>query len=136
MNVRRRTVGALAVLAVVASAVAGCGANTSGGGKVKLSLVAYSTPQAAYAEIIKAFQKTADGRNVSFSQSYGASGDQSRAVASGLTADVVAFSLETDITRLVKANLVDKAWKDDQYKGLVTKSVAVLATRKGNPKGV
>ena len=62
----------------------------SGGGKeVTLSLVAYSTPQAAYEKIIAAFQKTDAGKNVKFTQSYGASGDQSRAVEAGLPADYV-----------------------------------------------
>ena len=56
--------------------------------------MAYSTPQAAYEKIITAFQKTAAGKNVKFTQSYGASGDQSRAVESGLPADFVDFSLE------------------------------------------
>ena len=80
------------------------GQRRRGGSKpVTLSLVAYSTPQAAYEKIIAAFQKTDAGKNVKFTQSYGASGDQSRAVASGLPADYVAFSLETDMTRLVDA---------------------------------
>ena len=76
----------------------------------KLSLVAYSTPQEAYEEIIPAFQKTPDGKGVEFEQSYGASGDQSRAVEAGLPADFVAFSLEPDMTRLVDAGLVDADW--------------------------
>jgi sulfate transport system substrate-binding protein len=103
---------------------------------VTLSLVAYSTPQAAYAKIIKAFQATPAGKNVKFKQSYGASGDQSRAVQSGLKADVVAFSLEPDITRLVSAGLVADDWNSGQYNGIVTDSVVVIATRKGNPKGL
>ena len=39
--------------------------------------------------MIKASQQTPDGRDVSFTQSYGASGDQARAVAAGLEADIV-----------------------------------------------
>src|SRR3954447_3958204 len=66
-----------------------------------LSLVAYSTPQAAYDDIIKAFKATPQGKNITFSESFGASGDQSRAVEAGLPADVVAFSLAPDMTRLV-----------------------------------
>ena len=72
----------------------------------KLSLVAYSTPREAYGQLIPAFQKTAAGKDVSFSQSYGASGEQSRAVAAGLDADVVAFSLAPDVTSLVQKKLV------------------------------
>ena len=139
---RRVTLAGTALVASAALALTACGSSSSsstsssGGGKVKLSLVAYSTPQAAYEQIIAAFQKTDAGKNITFSQSYGASGDQSRAVLSGLNADVVAFSLEPDITRLVKKGLVAKDWNSDQYKGMVTNSVVVLATRKGNPKNI
>jgi sulfate transport system substrate-binding protein len=103
---------------------------------VQLALVAYSTPQAAYAKLIKAFQATPEGKNITFTQSYGASGDQSRAVAAGLKADIVNFALEPDITRLVKAGLVAPTWNSDQYKGMITDSVVVIGTRKGNPKGI
>src|SRR2546422_5578254 len=100
----------------------------------KLTLVAYSTPKDAYGQLIPAFQKTQAGSGVTFSQSYGASGEQSRAVAAGLDADVVAFSLEPDITSLVQKNLVAKNWNKDKYKGMVTHSVVVFIVRDGNPK--
>src|SRR2546421_7925150 len=100
----------------------------------KLTLVAYSTPKDAYGQLISAFQKTQAGNGVTFSQSYGASGEQSRAVAAGLDADVVAFSLEPDITSLVQKNLVAKSWNKDKYKGMVTRSVVVFIVRDGNPK--
>src|SRR5437763_5392295 len=100
----------------------------------KLALVAYSTPREAYGQLIPAFQKTQAGNGVSFSQSYGASGEQSRAVAAGLDADVVAFSLEPDVTSLVQKNLVAKSWNKDKYKGTVTRSVVVFVVRDGNPK--
>jgi sulfate transport system substrate-binding protein len=125
----------LAALAAVAVAGAGCGGSSSASSK-KVSLVAYSTPKEAYGALIPAFDKTSAGRGVTFTQSYGASGDQSRAVESGLGADVVAFSLEPDITRLVKAGLVDSNWNADTHKGMVTDSVVVLAVRKGNPKHI
>jgi len=100
----------------------------------KLSLVAYSTPREAYGQLIPAFQKTAAGNGVSFSQSYGASGEQSRAVASGLDADLVAFSLAPDITSLVQKKLVAKNWANDKWHGMVTRSVVVFVVRDGNPK--
>lgn len=102
--------------------------------ETKLTLVAYSTPKDAYGQLISAFQKTSAGSGVSFSQSYGASGDQSRAVAAGLDADVVAFSLEPDITSLVQKKLVATSWNKDKYKGMVTRSVVVFIVRDGNPK--
>jgi sulfate/thiosulfate transport system substrate-binding protein len=129
-----RLTAVLLAIAALAALVAGCGGSSSSGNK--LSLVAYSTPKEAYGAIIPAFQKTPQGKDATFSQSYGASGDQSRAVDGGLKADVVAFSLEPDITRLVDSGLVDKSWNQNQYKGMVTNSVVVLVTRKGNPKHI
>jgi sulfate/thiosulfate-binding protein len=120
-----------------ATTVAGAGStDTTPLPAANLSLVAYSTPQAAYTDIIKAFQATPQGQNIKFTTSYGASGDQSRAVESGLSADIVAFSLETDVTRLVKDKIVDASWNSDQYKGMITDSVVSLVVRKGNPKGI
>src|SRR6185503_5582156 len=95
-----------------------------------------STPKEAYEELIPAFQKTADGKGVSFTQSYGASGDQSRAVASGLPADIVALSLAPDVDKLVEPGIVDANWADTETDGFLTDSVVVLAVRKGNPKGI
>src|SRR6266536_3767275 len=100
----------------------------------KLSLVAYSTPREAYGQLIPAFQKTTAGKDVSFSQSYGASGEQSRAVAAGLNADVVAFSLAPDVSALVQKNLVSQSWNKDKWHGMVTRSVVVFVVRDGNPK--
>jgi sulfate transport system substrate-binding protein len=140
MNVRRlrglAAITAAVSAAALATACGGANGSTSGTGKVQLALVAYSTPQAAYKDIIKAFQATPDGKNITFTQSYGASGDQSRAVASGLKADIVEFSLEPDITRLVKAGLVADDWNTGPTKGMLTDSVVVIATRKGNPKSL
>jgi sulfate/thiosulfate transport system substrate-binding protein len=142
MRAARRTAPAVVLIGAVALMAAACGggAGASGAGADdaggQLSLVAYSTPQAAYAQLIKAFQATPAGKGVTFKQSYGGSGDQSRAVANGLAADVVAFALEPDITRLVKAGLVDATWNTGPTKGMVTDSVVVIGTRKGNPKNI
>jgi sulfate transport system substrate-binding protein len=102
----------------------------------KLSLVAYSTPREAYGQLIPAFQKTAAGKDVSFSQSYGASGEQGRAVAAGLPADIVAFSLAPDVSALVQKHLVAQTWNKDTYHGMVTRSVVVFVVRDGNPKKI
>ncbi len=130
----------LAVAALTAAILAGIAAVASGAGArssdTRLSLVAYSTPRDAYAKLIPEFQKTAAGKGVDFDQSYGASGEQARAVKSGLKADIVALSLEPDVTSLVKAGLVGAAWKKNKYQGIVTRSVVVFAVRKGNPKKV
>src|SRR5215212_5226434 len=70
--------------------------------QITLTLVSYSTPREAYEAIIPLFQATPEGAAVQFETSFAGSGEQSRAVEGGLPADVVAFSLEPDITRLVK----------------------------------
>jgi sulfate transport system substrate-binding protein len=116
---------------------AGCGGSGgSGGGSDKLTLVAYSTPREAYEQLIPEFQKTEAGKGVGFSQSYGASGDQSRAVQNGLAADVVTLALEPDMTKLADAGLVAKDWNADEHKGMITNSVVAFIVRKGNPKGI
>jgi sulfate/thiosulfate transport system substrate-binding protein len=112
-----------------------CGGSASGSG-AKLSLVAYSTPREAYGKIVPAFEKTADGKGIGFDESYGASGEQARSVLAGLGADIVAFSLEPDMTKLVDAKLVDKSWNQNAYHGMVTDSVVVFVVRPGNPKHI
>jgi sulfate/thiosulfate transport system substrate-binding protein len=135
--VRISALGALlALVAAAASAVFAshdASARSSGG---SISLVAYSTPRDAYTQLIPAFQKTNAGQGTSFQQSYGASGEQARAVIAGLRADVVEFSLEPDMTSLVKAGLVAKSWKKEPFHGIVTRSVVVFVVRKGNPKHI
>jgi sulfate/thiosulfate transport system substrate-binding protein len=125
-----------ATIAVLAAfGAAGCGGSASGASD-KLSLVAYSTPKEAYEELIPAFAKTPAGKGVKFSQSYGASGEQARAVIAGLKADVVALSLAPDVGKLVDKGLVAKNWSEDAHDGFVTNSVVVFAVRTGNPKGI
>ena len=132
----------LAVLAAALAVVAGCGgdddaAGAGGGdGGAKLTIVGYSVAREVYADLIPAFQATPEGKGVTFDESYGASGEQSRAVAAGLDADYVAFSLEPDITRLVDAGLVDADWNAGPEKGMVSDSIVVFITRAGNPKGI
>src|SRR4051794_19857358 len=106
------------------------------GDKVTLNLVAYSVPKAAFDVLIPAFQATEAGKNVEFASSYGPSGDQSRKVADGLSTDVVNFSLEPDIQRLVDAKLIDADWNAGEYEGVPSTSVVTLVVRKGNPKGI
>ena len=133
-----------AALTLALLAVAGCGGasdSINGGsstdkGSKSLSLIGYSTPQVVYDEIVPEFQKTGAGEGVGFKSSFGASGEQSRAVEAGLKADVVTFSLEPDVTRLVDAGLVPKDWANTPSKGLVTTSLVSFIVRKGNPKHI
>jgi sulfate transport system substrate-binding protein len=137
---------AVALLALVVAACGGAsdevgGAGdapkaASGAGSTKLSLVAYSVPKPGFDKVIPLFEKTPAGKGVTFSTSYGASGDQSRKVESGLPTDVVSFSLEPDVTRLVKSGQVDDSWNSDAHKGIPFWSVVTVVTRKGNPKHI
>ena len=142
MTTRSSRLAAALTLLLLPVVAAGCGGPAEEGdaaassGDTKLSLVAYSTPKEAYEELIPAFQKTTEGKGVSFDQSYGASGDQSRAVASGLPADIVALSLAPDVDKLVEPGLVDANWAETPTDGFVTNSVVVFAVRKGNPKNI
>src|SRR5438105_15539921 len=99
----KRTSAVLAVSAL-ALGLAACGSSSSS--SKHIALVAYSTPQGVFEKLIPAFQATPEGNGVGFSQSYGASGAQTRAVLAGQHADVVNLSLEPDVEKLVKAGLV------------------------------
>jgi sulfate transport system substrate-binding protein len=141
---------AVALIAAITGtwALAGCGgssdttssagtkSSSGSGGATQLALVAYSTPQTAYDALIPKFQQTSAGNGITFTESYGASGAQSRAVDRGQSADVVAFSTTPDVTRLVKGGIVSSAWNAGPEKGIVTDSVVTLVVRKGNPKHI
>jgi sulfate/thiosulfate-binding protein len=133
----KRIVAGVGVLAV-AALTAGCGGGSSSGasGSKTINLVAYSTPQKAYESIFPAFQKTPAGAGSTLAGSYGPSGTQEKKVAAGQNADVVEFSRSSDMEKLVSAGLVPSSWDANQYKGIVTDSVAVLVVRKGNPLGI
>jgi sulfate/thiosulfate transport system substrate-binding protein len=122
----------IALLGVVLLAGSASGASKGG----SISLVAYSTPKDAYGKIISAFEKTQAGSGVDFNQSYGASGDQARAVAAGQDADIVALSLDPDVNLLVGKGLVPKNWNANSHKGIVSDSVVVFVVRDGNPKHI
>jgi sulfate/thiosulfate transport system substrate-binding protein len=137
--VRVRPVAAL-IAAAAAVLLTGCvgGAATAPGdaGTTTLHLVGYAVPKEANNAIQKKFAETPDGKGVTWEESYGPSGDQSRAVVNGLKADYVNFSLEGDVTRLVKAGLVDENWNSGPTKGIVSDSTVVIVVQKGNPLGI
>jgi sulfate/thiosulfate transport system substrate-binding protein len=130
----------VALLLTAGLALAACGESgddtTSGGTDETINIVAYSVAEAANKSLAAEWNKTDAGKGVKFKTSYGASGDQSRAVANGLKADYVHFSVASDVTRLVDKGLVDASWNAGPTKGIVSSSVVVLAVRKGNPKGI
>jgi len=108
--------GLLAALAVIP-------AQAQDSGSVTLTLAGYTVIQGTYAKIIPLFKdywKQQTGQDVTFQESYLASGAQSRAVAGGFEADVVALSLEGDVNRVVDAGLITHDWKDNPYGGFVS----------------
>ena len=127
---------ALGLLAAALATTASVGSSApERSADANLNLVAYTTPREAYGKLIPMFQKTPQGEDVDFKQSYGASGEQARAVKAGLDADIVALSLAPDVDSLVP-DIVDAKWKKQSYKGMVTNSVVVLVVRDGNPKRI
>jgi sulfate/thiosulfate-binding protein len=142
----RRGLGLALALSALTSAVvvAGCGddddsasgASNSGGGGA-IDIVAYSTPEAVYTDALQpGFEATPEGEGVEFSGSYGASGDQRRAVEAGQPASIVHFAQGGDMIALEESGGVDASWDQNKYKGIAEESVVVLAVRKGNPEGI
>jgi sulfate transport system substrate-binding protein len=136
---RHSILGIIAGLAAFATALGAAAVVTAAPARssgIELSLVAYSTPREAYAKLIPLFQKTPAGDGVDFTQSYGSSGEQTRAIKAGLEADIVALSLAPDVDELVAAGMVDAKWKKQSHKGMVTDSLVVFVVRDGNPKKI
>jgi len=138
---RWRPVVTLALIAGLVAACQGGPSDVVGGSgpsnaHTSLTLVAYSAPEPGWSKVIPAFNASDEGKGVQVITSYGASGDQSRGVAEGKPADLVNFSVEPDVTRLVKAGKVAKDWNTDATKGIPFGSVVTLVVRKGNPKNI
>jgi sulfate/thiosulfate-binding protein len=138
MSMKWKAAVAASVVGVIT--LAGCGGSSSGAGSSgkseSLSLVGFSILEQANKTVTADFEKTSAGKNVTFQTSYGASGDQSRAVEGGLKADIVHFSLEPDVTRLVDSGQVSADWNKTPTKGILTQSVVVMVVRTGNPKNI
>jgi sulfate/thiosulfate transport system substrate-binding protein len=131
----RRSVLPLLLLAAL-TAVSLASAAPTRSGDTNLTIVGYSIPTTVFPKLTAAYQATPAGDGVKFASSFAASEVQSKAVAAGLPADVVNFSVQTDMDRLVDAKLVDKTWANNRYHGIVSKSVVVFVLRNGNPKHI
>ena len=127
---------AVAVTATGVLALTGCSGNSSASSAKSIDVVGYSVLEQANKEVISAFQAGPDGMGVDFNESYGASGDQARAVIAGQDADEVHLSLEPDVTKLVDEGIVAEDWKDNEAKGICTQSVVVMVVKPGNPKNI
>ncbi|MBF4162510.1 sulfate ABC transporter substrate-binding protein [Nocardioides acrostichi] len=139
---RRRTASLSAAALAATIALAGCSVDAASGGadgSETVAVSAFSVMESANKQVFEDFTQTDAGKGLSvddFTTSYGPSGDQSRAVEAGADADVVDYSLEPDVTRLVDAGLVDSDWKDTPTQGIATSSVVVFVVRQGNPLGI
>ena len=145
---KNRTRRVLALAAVSLLLAAGCGddgasdeadageGSGSSGSSETISIVGFAVPEEANKAIAAAWAETPEGEGVEFKTSYGASGDQSRAVVGGLDADYVHFSVQSDVDRLVDEGLVAEDWNTGPTKGVVSSSIVVFAVREGNPKGI
>lgn len=141
----RTSIRRLLTIPLLAAAVAAtCGTEGDSaeaeGGRVTLILGAYTTPREAYGKaILPAFRKywkQRTGQDVEFQESYQGSGAQARAIAGGFEADIAALSLEADVDKIVDAGLITHDWRAGPHGGMVSNSIAVIAVRAGNPKGI
>jgi len=136
---RRGRIAAVAVATAVVTGLAGCGGGSSSGSDSStktIDVVGFSVVKSAYDALGEGFEKTPEGKGVTFKGSYGASGAQSRAVIAGQKADLVALSLTPDVDNIAKAGKIDPSWSAGPNKGIVSSSVVVIAYRKGNPKNI
>lgn len=137
----RRFMALFLISASLSTTIAACSVGKANQPQdVELTLVSFAVTRAAYKAIIPKFveqwQQT-HHQHVTIAQSYGGSGAQARAVIDGLDADVVHLALSLDVDRISKAGLIYSGWqKEFPNQGIVSKSVAALVTRAGNPKGI
>ncbi len=101
-----------------------------------LTMAAFAVPEPGWAKVAPAFADTEEGAGVAVTVSYASSSDQSRAVETGKPADLVNFSVEPDITRLVEAGKVSEDWDAGVTRGIPFGSVVSFAVRPGNPKNI
>jgi sulfate/thiosulfate transport system substrate-binding protein len=126
----------LALVAAAAAALVIAGAAVAATKGTSLTFVAYSTPKPVMQKIISAYQETPQGKDIGFTQSYGPSTNQAKAVAAGQPADFVFLSAGDDVNLLVKAGLVSPSWDKQGYNGIAADTVVVFAVRNGNPKHI
>jgi sulfate/thiosulfate transport system substrate-binding protein len=139
----RRDLALTLVLLLALAGLAGCGrarppvANRK---PATLVLAAYTVPREAYQNAVlpafRAYWKAKTGQDVIFTDTYEPSGAQSRAICTGLEADVAALSLAPDLDRIRAKNLITREWTLLPHRGMVTNSIVVLGVRRGNPKKI
>jgi len=129
----RRLLLPVLILAVVLGCAGAAQAHQSG---TTLNLVAYSTPKPVMQKLITRFGYTSAGQGVSFTQSYGPSGSQARAIVAGQPASIAFLSTGLDIDSLADAGVVSKTWDHAPYSSIAADSVVAFVVRTGNPKHI
>jgi sulfate transport system substrate-binding protein len=87
-------------------------------------------------KLINRFESQPAGQGVSFTQSYGPSGSQAKAIASGQPADIAFLSTGLDVDTIADAGLVSKSWTKAPQGGIAADSVVAFVVRPGNPKHI
>jgi sulfate/thiosulfate-binding protein len=128
---------------VLSMAISACsGSNSvSNSDNIKLKLVSFSVTKAAHDQIIPKFVekwKKEHNQNITFEQSYGGSVAQAEEViALKQEADIVHLALPLDVSKIQQAGLIKRGWEiKSPRNGIVSRSVAAIVTREGNPKNI
>ncbi|MBD2778403.1 sulfate ABC transporter substrate-binding protein [Iningainema sp. BLCCT55] len=126
---------------VLSVAIAACGSSSASKSDVKLRLVSFSVTKAAHDQIIPFFVskwKKEHNQTVTFERSYGGSGAQAASIIAGKQqADIVHLALSLDVNKIEQAGLIKSGWENRVPRnGIVSRSVAAIVTREGNPKGI
>jgi sulfate/thiosulfate transport system substrate-binding protein len=132
----RRLLPFALLLPVVFGCASAAQANQSRGSGTSLNLVAYSTPKPVMQKLITRFENSTGGQGVSFTQSYGPSGSQARAIVAGQPADIAFLSTGLDVDTLVSPGLVASNWTSAPFGGIAADSVVAFVVRPGNPKHI
>src|ERR1043166_6478768 len=128
----------LMLFALILPVVFGCASGSAEARQTgtTLNLIAYSTPKPVLQKLLSRFGHQPAGQGVSFTQSYGPSGSQAKAIAAGQPADVAFLSTGLDIDTIVDAGLVSKSWTQTAHGGIAANSVVAFVVRPGNPKHI
>jgi sulfate transport system substrate-binding protein len=133
---------AVSVLTVAVAGVSACGhaggveTGQSGDAKDGLVLAASSSSSPGWNATIPAFLATPQGAGLKIVPTYGGSGELSRSILDGKTADIVNFAGEPDVTRLARADMVAPDWNAGPTRGSPFGSVVTLLVRAGNPNNI
>ncbi len=125
------------VLAALALLPVGCGGGDEDAvGADELNLVGYPGLDSVYRDALEpAFERTLL-EGINFNNSFGASGNQSRAGTIGQAASVVHLEQAGHMERLVEEGRVDTDWDEQPFGGIAHNTVIVLIVRKGNPEEI